>query len=224
MRSGITGGRTVSDNLSTIFDPIGKQLGLRRMRSTVSPNSSVEFDWVALDAKDQDRLTSEPSITLQRVQRDWVRRMIRDNWRWTAITRYEDAQNGASLVANDATDPDQARSRGSFAVSFQEPGEWRVLIESEDQQVAHTVYITARDGRSRTPNPLVVELLPARETVAAGETIPVVVSHLLLGNLFSPWSLTKSTGHKAWPCRAPKPPLISLCQKTPGVASTCWQH
>ena len=100
------GGRTVSDNLSTIFDPIGKQLGLRRMRSTVPLNSSVEFDWVALDAKDQDRLTSEPSITLQRVQRDWGRRLIRDNWRWTETIRYEDAQNGASVVAM-ATDPDR---------------------------------------------------------------------------------------------------------------------
>ena len=177
------GGRTVSDNLSTIFDPIGKQLGLRRMRSTVPLNSSVEFDWVALDAKDQNRLTSEPSITLQRVQRDWGRRLIRDNWRWTETIRYEDAQNGASVVANDATDPEQTRSSGSFAVSFQEPGEWRVLIESEGQQIAHTVYISTRDGRSQTPNPLVVELLPARETVGAGETIPVVVKAPSSGQL-----------------------------------------
>ena len=146
-------------------------------------NSSVEFDWVALDAKDQDRLTTEPSITLQRVQRDWVRRLIRDNWRWTETIRYEDPQNGASVVANDATDPEQTRSSGSFAVSFQEPGEWRVLIESEGQQIAHTVYISTRDGRSQTPNPLVVELLPARETVGAGETIPVVVKAPSSGQL-----------------------------------------
>ena len=169
------GGRTVSDNLNTMFDPIGKQLGLRRSTSTGSFDTPIEFDWVALDAMDEDRPTTEPSITLQRVQRDWVRRLIRDNWRWVRTTRYEDAQDAAVVVENNASDPTLARSAGTFSVSFLESGEWRVLIESEGQKVAHNVYITAQDGQTQTPNPLLVELLPTKETVGAGETIPVVI-------------------------------------------------
>ena len=120
------------------------------------------------------------------------------------------------MVANDATDPEQTRSSGSFAVSFQEPGEWRVLIESEGQQIAHTVYISTRDGRSQTPNPLVVELLPARETVGAGETIPVVVKAPSSGQLVLTVESDKVDWSQSVAMAGTEPPLTSQCPSTPG--------
>ncbi|MAV55077.1 MAG: hypothetical protein CMJ28_03895 [Phycisphaerae bacterium] len=169
------GGRTVSDNINTIFDPIGHHLGLESKHSNGTLDSPMEFNWVALDALDQDRITTDPEITIQRVQRDWVRRLVRNNWRWVQSTRYEDAQLAATINNDGATEEKTTRNTGTFMASFHESGEWRVLIESEGIKVARNVYITGLEGQARDPNPLLVEMQSTVEEPEAGEIVPVII-------------------------------------------------
>ena len=88
---------------------------------------------------------------------------------------------------------------------------------------AHRLHLHPRWTKPN-PNPLVVELLPARETVGAGETIPVVVKAPSSGQLVLTVESDKVDWSQSVAMAGTETTVDIPVPEHARAASTCWPH
>ena len=175
------GGRSVSDNTSTVLDQTNLHIGLRLAQGNlVQTNQDVPVDWVRLTGKDTPAEPGAMTVRLQRIEYETVFKSVNNRRIWQTVEKQIHDVNAFTL------DPDTSNRR--FVLNCPQSGHYRLQVRDRGTTAATVLEFDASaalatDWTAPTQRPEQVTITTDRKRYQPGSTAHLRIQTPITGTL-----------------------------------------